>query len=162
AVSELAVGAGAPALDRAAREDGARRVRAGEDARDAGGEPHDPRGDVAIDGRAVADRAGAVVAPAHRAARRRDRARSVLAGRHPRDARAEPLDRDGHRAVRRRAVAEVTVLVDAPARQEAASIDRARVEEASFELDDAVAQALNGGGHRAARGGPVAELSGVV
>src|SRR4051812_43315733 len=85
------------------------------DGRDARGQAQDVDRDEALGRRAVADLAEAVDPPAPDPAARGEGARVALAGRHGDDARRQAHDVDRDVALGRRAIAELAIIVAAPA-----------------------------------------------
>src|SRR5258706_271393 len=120
AVPDLAVHVVPPALHPAGGGQGAGVIGSHRNGADAAGEPADVHGRVALDGRAVADLAVGVVAPALDAAAGGQGAGVVAAGCDGHHAAGERADIDGRAALGGGGIAQPTKSVVAPALDAAA------------------------------------------
>ena len=127
-VANLAGSVLTPAFDATSVHECASVVVAGCDGFDSGGQSADSDWDKTLRLSVVPKLAAVIRAPAFDGARRRQRARMTCPGRYRRDACGKPRNVDRRQPLIRRVIAELAVVVGAPALDTAHSDDRARVQ----------------------------------
>src|SRR5258706_5837098 len=159
AVPDLAVHVVTPALHPAGGGQGAGVIGSHRNGADAAGEPADVHGRVALDGRAVADLAVGVVAPALDAAAGGQGAGVEVAGCDGADAAGEPADVHGCETLGGGAIAQPATAVVAPALDAAAGGQGAGVIHARCDRNHPAGQPGHVGGCGAVNGRVIAELA---